>query len=106
MVKIDKRWTLFGAKLRVARAVADLSLRDAAAKVGLSAMALSKFENGASTPKTSNLAALARLYGVTLDWLVCSCPINLDYHEGECADGVQRRANALARNINARKLEH
>lgn len=98
MAKTDPRWTLFGAKLRVARAAKDMSLRDVAAKIGVSAMAISKFEDGQTTPKSSNLLALAKLYGVTLDWLMCSCPIRLDYHEGECADGVRRRAEQLSHN--------
>lgn len=41
-----------------------------AAKLGLSRQAVSKWERGESQPDTSNLIALADLYGVTLDELV------------------------------------
>lgn len=85
-------WQLFGSKLRVARAYADLSLRDVAASVGVSANQISKYESGRDTPRSSVLVGMARLYGVSLDWLMCSCPITLGWHHGECAEGVNRRA--------------
>lgn len=88
----DKRWHLFGAKLRVARARSDLSLRDVADRVGVSAQAISNYERGNDTPRSSVLVALSKLYDVSLDWLMCDCPINLDVHAGACADGVRRRA--------------
>lgn len=88
----DARWKLFGDKLRVARACADMSLRDVSENIGVSANAISKYELGVMTPQSSVLVGLARLYGVSLDWLMCSCPITLGWHHGECAEGVKRRA--------------
>lgn len=88
-------WKLFGDKLRVARAYADLSMRDVGSIVGVSANAIAKYEAGTMTPQSSVLVALARLYGVSLDWLMCSCPITLGWHQGECADGVRRRAEMV-----------
>ena len=88
----DARWKLFGDKLRVARAYADMSLRDVAENIGVSANSISKYELGVMTPQSSVLVDLARLYGVSLDWLMCSCPITLGWHHGECAEGVKRRA--------------
>lgn len=89
---MDQRWKLFGDKLRVARALADLSMRDVSARIGVSANAVAKYESGAMTPQSSVLVDLAKLYGVSLDWLMCSCPITIGWHEGECADGVRKRA--------------
>lgn len=39
--------------------------------LGVSRQAVSKWESGASDPSTSNLIALARLYGVTAEELLC-----------------------------------
>ncbi len=87
--------TLFGDKLRVARALRDLSLRDVSEVVGVSYNAVSKYEAGKMVPSSSVLVAMANLYGVSLDWLMCPCPITLGWHEGECAAGVKRRAEML-----------
>ena len=84
--------TVFGQKLRVSRALRDMSLRDVSKEVGVSANAISKYETGKMHPQSSVLVALAKLYGVSLDWLMCSCPVTIGWHQGECADGVQRRA--------------
>lgn len=86
---------LFGDKLRVARALRDLGLRDVSKVVGVSANAISKYETGKMFPSSSVLVAMAELYDVSLDWLMCSCPITLGWHEGECAAGVKRRAKMV-----------
>lgn len=88
----DERWALFGTKLRVARAYANLSMREVGSAVGVSANAIAKYEAGTMTPQSSVLVSLASLYGVSLDWLMCDCPITLGWHHGECAEGVLRRA--------------
>lgn len=90
---MGEEWKLFGDKLRVARALADMSMRDVGDAVGVSANAIAKYEAGTMTPQSSVLVALAKLYGVSLDWLMCSCPIQLGWHEGACAEGVKRRAD-------------
>ena len=41
-----------------------------AESVGVSRQAVSKWENGTSDPSTSNLFALAKLYGITADQLL------------------------------------
>lgn len=89
---------LFGDKLRVARALANLSLRDVSEAVGVSYNAISKYETGKMTPKSSVLAAMAKLYGVDLDWLMCSCPIQIGWHQGACADGVRQRVLKVVSN--------
>lgn len=94
---MDQYWKLFGAKLRVARACADLSMRDVGVKVGVSAAAIAKYECGAMTPQSSVLVALAQLYDVSIDWLMCQCPITLGWHHGECAEGVKKRAEMIVK---------
>lgn len=93
----DVRRELFGDKLRVSRAYADMSLREVAERVGVTAAAVSKYELGHMTPCSSVLVKLSKLYGVSLDWLTCSCPITLGWHQGECAEGVKRRAEMCIR---------
>ena len=39
-------------------------------KLGLSRQAVSKWENGTSDPSTSNLCALAKLYGIPVEELL------------------------------------
>lgn len=87
--------TLFGDKLRVARALRDLSLRDVSEVVGVSYNAVSKYETGKMVPSSSVLVAMAKLYDVNIDWLVCPCSIRLGWHEGECSEGVKRRAGMV-----------
>lgn len=49
-----------------------------AQSVGVSRQAVSKWESGASEPNTSNLVALARLYGVPADELLRSVEDGLE----------------------------
>ena len=88
---MDDIFNTFGEKMRVARARANMSLRDVSAAVGVSANAISKYEIGAMVPSSSVLCAIAKLYGVSLDWLMCSCPVTLGWHAGECADNIQAK---------------
>jgi transcriptional regulator with XRE-family HTH domain len=92
MAMSDKSMKLFGSKLRVARALVGMSLRDVSEKIGVSANAISKYESGQMAPISSVLVKMAKLYGVSLEWLMCPCQITLGWHHGECAEGVKRRA--------------
>lgn len=49
-----------------------LSQESLAEKLGLSRQAISKWERAEASPDTDNLMALAELYGMTLDELLCS----------------------------------
>lgn len=49
-----------------ARAKAGLSLNDAAAKIGVSRVALWMWESGSGNPKLANLLKMAEVYGVPL----------------------------------------
>ena len=59
-----------GEKLKMLRASRGLSQEQLAAELNVSRQAVSKWESGASDPSTSNLLALARLYGVSAEELL------------------------------------
>lgn len=56
--------------LRTLRQLRRLSLEEVAERIGVSRQAAAKWESGESAPDLANCAALAELYGVTLDDLV------------------------------------
>ena len=60
-----------GEKLTQARKAAGLTQADVAAKLNVSRQAVSRWESGDTTPTMDKLKTLARIYGVSLDWL-CS----------------------------------
>lgn len=59
-----------GARLAQYRKQNGFSQETLAEKLGLSRQAISKWERGESAPDTSNLIALSRIYGVTIDELL------------------------------------
>ena len=59
-----------GKKLRDARNAAKLTQESAAESLGVSRQTVSKWENGSADPSTTNLLALAKLYGVTAEDLL------------------------------------
>jgi transcriptional regulator with XRE-family HTH domain len=58
-----------GGRLRQARLQANLSLREVARQLGVSASFVSQLENGKSQPSVATLYSLARLLGVSIDRL-------------------------------------
>lgn len=58
-----------GGRLRQARLQADLSLREVARQLGVSASFVSQLENGKSQPSVATLFSMARLLGVSIDQL-------------------------------------
>lgn len=61
----------FGSRLREARQGRGYTQKDAARRIeGLTSAALSNYERGVRDPDTRQVARLATLYGVTLDWLL------------------------------------
>lgn len=56
-------------KLIVSRNKAGLSQMELADRLGVSRQAVSRWESGDTTPTMDKLKALAKLYGVSLDWL-------------------------------------
>lgn len=62
--------TSLGEKLRENRVRCKMSQEFVAEAVGVSRQAVSKWENGVSDPSTSNLIALAKLYGLSAEELL------------------------------------
>lgn len=62
--------TTLGEKLRENRVRCKMSQEFVAEAVGVSRQAVSKWENGISDPSTSNLIALAKLYGLSTEELL------------------------------------
>ena len=61
-----------GRRIQEARKAAGLSQESLGERLGVSRQAVSKWESGASDPSTSNLLALAKLYGVSAEDLLRS----------------------------------
>ena len=59
-----------GEALRQERARCKMTQEFVAESLGVSRQAVSKWESGASDPSTSNLLALAKLYGISADELL------------------------------------
>ena len=57
-------------RIAAARKAAGLTQEALGEKLGVSRQAVSKWESGASDPSTSNLLALAKLYGVSAEELL------------------------------------
>jgi len=62
--------TTLGEKLREHRMGCQMSQEFVAEAVGVTRQAVSKWENGVSDPSTSNLLALAKLYGLSAEELL------------------------------------
>jgi transcriptional regulator with XRE-family HTH domain len=60
----------FGEKIQKLRKEAGLSQEEFSYQLGVSRQAVSKWENGTSDPSTSNLCALAKLYGIPVEELL------------------------------------
>ena len=59
-----------GETLRAHRTKCKMTQEFVAETIGVSRQAVSKWENGTSDPSTSNLFALAKLYGVSVEDLL------------------------------------
>lgn len=69
---------MVGNRIKQARTGAGFSLRDLAAKAGISAMAISKYETGKSTPSSGVLLALSKALGVTVEYFLRTERVELD----------------------------
>lgn len=72
---------MIGERIRQARNAAGLSLRALADKAGVTAMAISKYENGQSTPSSEVLLALAKALGVRVEYFFRQAALKLDHVE-------------------------
>ena len=59
-----------GEALKARRAACKMTQEFVAESIGVSRQAVSKWESGSSDPSTSNLLALARLYGISAEELL------------------------------------
>ena len=59
-----------GRRLRLARNESEMGLNQAASASGVSAVSIQKYETARRTPTVHRLVSLAKLYGVSMDWLV------------------------------------
>ena len=59
-----------GQRISLYRKKLNISQEEMGARLGVSRQAVSKWESGASDPSTSNLLALAKLYGVPAEELL------------------------------------
>ena len=62
--------TVFSSQLQRLRKEHNVTQETLAAHLGVSPQAVSKWENGTSDPSTSNLCALAKLYGIPVEELL------------------------------------
>lgn len=79
-------------KLVAVRKEKGLSQAELAEKLDVSRQAISRWERGTSAPSTDNLVCLAKLYGVSLDYLVGESTDRLQTEvekspEAECVPG-------------------
>lgn len=61
----------FGEKLLNLRRARGWTQEDLADKIGVTRQALSKWDANSALPDTKNVVALAKLFGVTTDYLLC-----------------------------------
>lgn len=65
---------MIGPRLRAARRAAGMSQEELGAAIGVSKMAVSKYESGAAVPGSARLAALAEALGVPVSWILEPTP--------------------------------
>ena len=76
--------------LKSKRRLAGLTTRELGAKVGVSAMAISKYERGLMTPNSTMLIALCKALDTSPDALVATSALQLSHVEF-CNAGKRRR---------------
>lgn len=59
----------FGDKIKTLRSARKMSITEAAYKLGINKGSLSRYENNSVEPSLSMAGRMAKLYGVSLDWL-------------------------------------
>jgi Zn-dependent peptidase ImmA (M78 family)/DNA-binding XRE family transcriptional regulator len=68
---------MIGSRIKQARMASGQSLRDLAAKAGISAMAISKYEREESTPSSGILLALSQALGIRVEYFFRNIQVNL-----------------------------
>jgi Zn-dependent peptidase ImmA (M78 family)/DNA-binding XRE family transcriptional regulator len=92
--------SILGERLRMARAMSGLSLREVAERSGVSHVAVSKYERGLDVPSSAVLLRLAAALGVRLDYLFRAENVVLDpkvsHYRCRSRCGVQARKRVQA----------
>ena len=86
-------------RFREVRESLKMSQKEVALTLGVSAPTVSEWEKGKKNPNTSNLKELARLYGVSIDYLLGNSskeePVSAEKVESLSDDEVSRELEAL-----------
>ena len=90
-------------KLIVLRDKAGITQMALAHQLGVSRQAATRWESGDTTPSMDKLKALAKIYGVSLDWL-CSESDMADEKPVEVVELLEDNATARAKNKKKRKF--
>ena len=90
-------------KLIVLRDKAGITQMALAHQLGVSRQAVTRWESGDTTPSMDKLKALAKIYGVSLDWL-CSESDMADEKPVEVVELLEDNATARAKNKKKRKF--
>ena len=90
-------------KLIVLRDKAGITQMALAHQLGVSRQAVTRWESGDTTPSMDKLKALAKIYGVSLDWL-CSESDMADEKPVEVVELLEDNATARAKNNKKRKF--
>lgn len=90
---------MIGQRIARARAAAGLSLRELAAKVGVSAPMIQKYEQGTSVPGSARLQQLAAALGVRVEFLLRPAVVEIKDVE------YRKRANAPKRLLERFKMD-
>lgn len=80
-----------GERIKSARIGAGLSQRNLAEKMGLSAMAISKYENGEVTPRSGLLIQMSEILGVNVDYFFRSISVDLSEPQYRCRKPLKKR---------------
>ena len=83
-----------GERLRLARRAAGLSQRELARKIGVSAMAISKYERGSATPRSDVLLRLARALNLRVDALLRPARVSVGQPAYRCRKRLPPREEA------------
>lgn len=75
---------MVGERIKIARKGAQMSLRDLASSVGVSPMAISKYERDMDMPSSEILIRLAKSLGVTLDYLLRPTSVSISQPAYRC----------------------
>ena len=68
----------FGRRLRIARLIKELKQSDVAKEIGIAEITYSTYERGEREPKLYVVQRMARLFGVSADWLLGLSDIRFD----------------------------